>query len=338
MVPDHQEWLAAHRVSHLPVGHPMQALKYHEKTTVSVKHLIHSKLAGMEAARSHSPLRASSLLKKDYEFCPREHALLDLGQGFQKAEFVGTSLRHTFNHGRDTEKRIRNVYLRSDAVGQWKCRVCKFVRKEYGHCPDPNPCPKCGYKYHWEYIEPEFDHPKYGVQCHIDLLVKFPEKHKLHLTELKTMAPDEFKSLVAPLADHRQRTAFYLQAVAESGIELAQRIDTSEASIMYVSKAFGCKDTSLKDAGLKDMPFSPFKEFIIKRDDTLNATPLAKARVLKVWRDTKEGMPAGICSNGLTPRAQSCSSCKACYSGKYPATLTWLEKGKKRHSDKQLVE
>jgi hypothetical protein len=170
------------------------------------------------------------------------------------------------------------------------------------------------------------------------VLVKFPQKPKLHVTELKTMAPDEFKNLVAPLAEHRQRTVFYLQAVAQSGLELAQRIDTSEASVLYVSKAFGCKDTTLKENGIKDAPFSPFKEFVIKRDDSLNATPLARARVLKVWRDTKEGMPAGICSNGLTPRAQSCSTCGACYSGKHPGTLSWLEKGKPRHPGKTVVE
>jgi hypothetical protein len=316
----------------------MQALKYHEKPSVSVKFLIHAKLAGVEPPRSHSPLRASTLLKTGHEFCPREHALLDLGLGKQQGEFVGTSLRHTFNHGRDTEKRIRNVYLRDTAVGQWKCRVCKYTRSDYGHCPDPNPCPKCGYKFHWEYVEPEFDHPYYGVQVHLDVLVKFPQKPKLHVTELKTMAPDEFKNLVAPLAEHRQRTVFYLQAVAQSGLELAQRIDTSEASILYVSKAFGCKDTTLKENGIKDMPFSPFKEFVIKRDDTLNLTPLAKARVLKVWRDTQEGMPAGICSNGLTPRAKACSTCAACYSGQHQGTLTWLEKGKPRHAGKTVVE
>jgi hypothetical protein len=315
-------------------------LKHYEKPTVSVKHLLHSKLAGVEPPRKHSPLRASTLLKKGYEFCPREHALLDIGQGQMKGEFVGTSLRHTFNHGKDTEKRIRNVYLRNEAVGHWKCRVCKYVSPAFGHCPDPQPCPKCGYKFHWEYVEPEFDHPYYDVQCHIDLLVKFQQKPKLHLIELKTMAPDEFKDLVAPLADHRQRTAFYLQSVAESGLEMAQRIDSTESSILYVSKGYGCKDDTLKENGLKDMPMSPYKEFIIKRDDSLNEAALAKARVLKIWRENPnpQGMPGGICQSNTSPRAQKCSTCGACYSGKFPGTLTWSEKGKPRHPGKQLVE
>lgn len=310
-----------------------------EKAKVSVKLLLHSKLAGVEAARAHYPLRASTLLKKETEFCPREHALLDLGKGKQLNQFVGTSLRHTFNHGKDNEKRVRNVYLRKEAVGPWRCRVCKFESPLFGFCPDPAPCPKCGHKFHWEYVEPEFVHPESGVQCHVDLLLKFPQKPKLHLVELKTMAPDEFKTLVAPLAEHRIRTAFYLQAVASSTWEHAQRIDTTEASILYISKAFGCKDDSLRNQGIKDAPFSPFKEFIIKRDDALNTKSLARAKVLRVFREGgKVDMPAGICQNSMTPRAKACSSCVACFSGQYPSTTTWLENGKPRHDGKIVVE
>lgn len=320
----------------------LQILKQHvaEKPTVSVKLLLHSKLAGMEPARDHFPLRASTLLKTDYEFCPREHALLDLGHGKPQGMFVGTALRHTFNHGKDTEKRVRNVYLRKEAIGQWKCRVCKYVHPLFGHCPDPAPCPKCGYKFHWEYIEPEFIDPFTDVQGHIDLLVKFPAKPKLHLTELKTMAPDEFKNLVAPLSEHRMRTSLYLQLTARSTWEHSDRVDTTEASILYISKGYGCKDDTLKPAGIKDMPMSPYKEFIIKRDDSLTVKHMAKAKVLKLWREDKntQAMPAGICQNLMTPRAKACSSCQACYSGKFPSTLTWLENGKPRHQGKTVVE
>jgi hypothetical protein len=309
-----------------------------EKPKVSVKLLLHAKLAGVEPARTHFPLRASTLLKKDREFCPREHALLDMGLGKLHGEFVGTSLRHTFNHGKDTEKRVRNVYLRKEAVGLWKCRVCRHVHHIFGNCPDPAPCPKCGHKFHWEYVEPEFTDPDTMVQGHIDILLKFQQKPKLHMVELKTMAPDEFKTLAAPLAEHRQRTALYLQLTARSSWEHAQRVDTTEASILYISKGYGCKDNTLRDHGIKDMPMSPYKEFIIKRDDTLNVTALAKARVIKVWRDDKQGMPAGICQSSMTPRAKTCSSCAACFSGKYPSTMTWLEKGKPRHEGKTVVE
>ena len=310
-----------------------------EKAPVSVKHMIHRKLAGMEAPRPHRPLRASTLLKKGYEFCPREHALMDLGQSQIKAEFVGTSLRYTFDHGKDAEKRVRNVYLRQEAVGHWKCRVCKHVDPAFGHCPDPKPCPKCGYKFHWEYLEPEFDHAATEVQCHIDVLVKVPDRTKLHLLELKTMAGDEFKKLAAPLAEHKLRTNLYLQLIAQSDWEGTQRVDTSEASILYVSKAFGCKDEGLSIAKVKDAPFSPFKEFIIKRDDTLNEVTMARARVLKVWRDLPkpDGLPGGICQSTMDVRAKQCGACVACFSAKFPATLTWPESGVAKHPGKTLV-
>jgi hypothetical protein len=315
-------------------------IKQMEKPAVSVKHLIHRKLAGMEPARPHFPLRASTLLKSGYEFCPREHALMDLQQGAPKAQFVGTSLRYTFDHGKDAEKRVRNVYLRQEAIGHWKCRVCKHIDSAFGHCPDPKPCPKCGFKYHWEYMEPEFDHPTTAVQCHIDALIKFPEKPKLHLVELKTMAGDEFKKLMAPLAEHKLRTSLYLQMVAESEWEGKQRVDTSEASILYISKAFGCKDEDLAKHKVKDAPFSPFKEFNVKRDDKLNAKTMARARVLKIWRDTGsdvKALPAGICKSTMDPRAKQCPTCVSCYGGKFPGTLTWPENGTAKHPGKTLV-
>lgn len=314
-------------------------IKTMEKSGVSIKHMIHRKLAGMESPRPHRPLRASSLLKKGYEFCPREHALMDLGKSKVKADFVGTSLRYTFDHGKDAEKRIRNVYLRDTAIGHWKCRVCKHVDPSFGHCPDPKPCPLCGYKFHWEYLEPEFDHPPTEVQCHIDILVKVPERPKLVLVELKTMAGDEFKKLAAPLSEHKLRTILYLQLIAQSQWEGTQRVDTSEASILYVSKAFGCKDEGLAAANVRDAPFSPFKEFTIKRDDSLNERTMAKARVLKVWRDLPktDGLPGGVCKSIMEPRAKECAACSACFSGNFPATLTWPNAGTPQHAGKTIV-
>lgn len=310
-------------------------IKHLKKEAVSIKQTLHKRLAGWEEPRAHFPLRASDLLKKDSEFCPREHALLDMKVAVKKGSFVGTSLRMTFDHGKDTEERIRNKYLRDMAVGTWTCGVCDFPLPQFGKAPRCK-CPTCGWE-NWRYDEPAFSSASTGIHGHIDILLDVGST-KLRLVELKTMAPDEFKTLVAPLAEHKARTSLYLSLASESSWEPSKRVNTEEATILYVSKAFGIKDDSLRAAGIKDAAFSPFKEFTIKRDDTLITTPLAKARVLKIWRDNpKVGLPCGVCVNGLSKRAQGCSVVSACWSGSYPSVLTWPVAGEARHPGKKVV-
>lgn len=311
-------------------------LKTFAHPPVSVKNLIHAKLAGFEPPRPHFPLRASMLMSpRKGEFCPREHALLDVGAGTQKGDFVGTSLRITFDHGTDTERRIREKYLRHLAVGQWACGVCGYETPTHSHAPT-HKCPKCNWL-QWKYIEPRFEDKYTGISGGMDILLDVG-RPKLRIVELKTMSPDEFKDLKAPLAEHKFRTALYLHLADKSSSWISSRVDTTEANILYASKAFGIKDTSLASAGIKDAAFSPFKEYIAKPDLNLIRTSLNRARVLKVWRDDKAlGFPAGICTNGLTKRAQQCSTCASCWSGKFPSSLTWEEQGKPRHEGKKLV-
>jgi hypothetical protein len=313
----------------------LQILSSLKKPAVSIKHLLHQKLAGYDEPRPHFPLRASDLLSTRGEFCPREHSLLDLGHGTKKGMFVGTSLRYTFDHGKDTEKRIRNQYLRHIAVGQWRCIVCNYLQTNFTKAPTTK-CPQCKYE-RWEYEEPTFSSPYSGIQGHIDMCAEVGQP-KLKLIELKTMAPDEFKSLIAPLAEHRARTSLYLDLAAESTWLPSDRVNTNEAVILYASKAFGIKDDSLKAAGIKDAAFSPFKEFTIKRDPDINKTAVGKARVLKQWREDKKGMPCGVCANGLTKRAQGCATVGACFSGKFQSTLTWLVDGQPKHPGKTIVQ
>ncbi len=299
----------------------------------SVKNEIHRRLAGWESPRPHFPLRASDLMG-DQEFCPREHAFLDMKVGKKKASFVGTALRMTFNHGNFMEKQIRNNFLRDMVVGNWECPVCAVTHPTFGKVPQEN-CPKCHSP--WEYQEPRFPDAYTGISGGVDMLLDIGGP-KLLVVELKTIAPDNFKELLAPLAEHKFRTSLYLKLVEESKLPISASIDTTEARILYVTKSFGVKDTTLKELGIKDAPFSPFKEFTILRDDSLAETVLRKARVLQVWRETKQGMPCGICYNGLVKRAQECSAISGCFTGKHPSTLTWLKSDSTPyHPGKQVV-
>ena len=301
----------------------------------TLKNELHKRIAGWEDPRPHFPLRASDLLKSTAEFCPREHAFMDMEVAKKKGSFVGTSLRMTFNHGGFMERQIRNVYLRDIVVGNWECGICRNVHPTFGKAPTVV-CPKCGWGHKWEYQEPRFADEYTGVSGGIDMLLDVGQP-KLLIVEIKTMTPEDFKTLAAPLAEHKFRTSLYLKLAESSKWEASERVNTKESKILYVTKSFGFKDETLKAAGIKDAPFSPFKEFTIPRNDDILGTPLSKARVLKVWREDKKGMPCGICANGLTKRAQGCPAVGACFSGKYQSTLTWSEAGAPKHPGKTLV-
>lgn len=304
------------------------------KKQVSVKNLIHSRLAGWEKPRSHSKIHASDLMR-DLEFCPRELALLDLGKGKKRDQYIGTALRITFDHGRDVEYRIRNDWLRDIAVGTWKCGVCGTLHSTFGKVPT-NKCGTCSYE-RWEYEETRFSSEKTGVSGGIDLILDVGEP-KLRIVEIKTIDKDEFKKLQAPLAEHRFRTSLYLRLAEEESADFSERVNTKEANIIYVTKSFGFKDEELSKDGIKDSPFSPFKEFVVQRDDSLSAIPLAKAEVVTAWRaDQSVGMPCGVCVNGLSGRAQKCPVVSACFSGEYPQEVTWLEGTSPRHEGKKLL-
>ena len=301
----------------------------------TLKFELHKRIAGWEDPRPHFPLRASDLLKSTAEFCPREHAFMDLGVASKKGSFVGTSLRMTFNHGGFMERQIRDVYLRDIVVGEWECGICKHTHSTFGKAPKIK-CPSCGWGHKWEYKEPRFADDATGVSGGIDMLLDIGQP-KLLIVEIKTMTPEDFKTLAAPLAEHKFRTSLYLKLAESSKWEASDRVNTKESKILYVTKSFGFKDETLKEAGIKDAAFSPFKEFTILRNDDILSTPLAKAKVLKVWRDTKQGMPCGVCSNGLTKRAQGCSAISSCFSGKYQSTLTWYENGVAKHPGKTAI-
>ena len=304
------------------------------KKEPSIKLMVHKKLAGYEKARDDGEVHASDLMK-ELEFCPREWALRKQAGIKPKDQFIGTAMRITFTHGRDMEYRMRNEWLREHMVGRWECNVCGHEHTVFGKAPKIS-CPKCG-KNRWEYKETNFKSPTSGVTGGIDAIVDVgAEKHRI--LEIKSIDKDQFKELVAPLAEHKLRTTLYLRLAHESHLDESNKVNTQEAHILYVSKSFGFKDDSMKVAGISDAPFSPFKEYVVKRDDALVETYVQKAIVVKAFIDTPQvGMPCGVCSSGLEKRAQACSVLKQCWNGTSPSQITWMEKGKPKHLGKKLL-
>lgn len=307
---------------------------------VSIKHLVHKALAGMEDPRPHSTIHASDLFKSK-EFCPRERAFMDLGLAKAKPEFVGTALKMTFDHGRSMEYRFRNEWIRNLMVGYWKCGVCGNDHPSFGKAPKIN-CPKCGWGHQWEYDEVRPEDPESGVSGGVDGLLDVGMK-SLWMFELKSMDKDEFRKLAAPLAEHRVRTALYLYLMEKSEVQDLRRVNTKQGTVVYVSKSYGFKDDSLKEARISDAPFSAIKEFVVNRDDSLFEYELGKAKALNEWRKghkdgSMKGLPCGVCHNAFTQRAQHCSAAGPCFSGGHPSIITWKsKKGGPQHPGKPIV-
>jgi hypothetical protein len=304
------------------------------KKEYSIKNMIHKRLGGWEEARKSSHIHASDLMRES-SYCPREQYFINIGVAKKKDEFLGTAMRLTFAFGRHIEESITNDWLRDVVCGNWKCGVCSSVYPSFGKYPTVA-CSKCGYK-QWKYKETRFLSPVSGISGSVDAFIDVGDK-KLRLLEIKTIAPDAFKALQAPLAEHRFRTALYLKLVSESELVESERINTQEAHILYIMKAYGIADPSIKEAGISDSGFSPMKEFVIKRDDSLLTTNINKATVLHRCRqDPNLGVPKGVCNTAFEKRAQQCCANKPCFSGQYPGKFTWLEDGKKKHIDGILL-
>lgn len=282
------------------------------------KYVLHQQMRGWQPGRSHKVVHASSVTKGGTgEFCPREYAIRDVKEHKTPDEFLDTSHAMTFDIGRMVERRI--IERLSDAgaaITNWRCETCKWP---HDRCKRPQECVKCGCKM----LKPEeirLQSPISGISGGVDVFLQTGEP-LLRITEIKTMAPEEFKKLVAPLAEHKLRTALYLRLAAESDDPWKHRINLQQANVLYVSKGgFGTLDPSLQQLGLKDK-FSPFKEFVVSRDDSLTETLHQRSVRLKQFREGLKGMPVGICPTAFAKRAQACICTAACWSGEYPPSM-----------------
>lgn len=298
------------------------------KPTFSLKKILHENLAGWEEARPIVNIHASSLTNKDKSFCPREYALLDLTKKTQKGQYIGTSLRTTFNHGKDLQRRLNEDYLKDIMIGDWHCQNCGQI-KTFCTKPKESQCfTDSGINHIWVYDEPRPLSKESGVSGGVDALINIGQP-KYRIYELKTMAVDQFKTLKAPLAEHRLRTNLYMRLVAESEGEMKYRVDTKIAGVLYVCKGFGIKDDTLKEMGIKDAGFTPFKEYTVTRDDKGTQELCNRAKMVKQFREPKGKMPEGICPTSFCKRAKNCTVISECFSGKYPAQITWVGKEEK---------
>ena len=278
--------------------------------------MLMNSLGGFQPARSHDVVHASDATKPD--FCPRHWALLDLLNLEPKGMYVSTALQITFDVGRATADLLANKWAGNRVVGNWECTSCGGQRT-FTTKPGQG-CTHGWQRCNWQYREVNFTHQDSGMSGSIDLLLDLGAP-KLFVIEVKIIAVDEFETLKMPLAEHRIRTNLYMKLIDESNSPYAQRIDTMQARVLYISRGFGKKVPIVASKA----QVLPLKEYEVIRSDGGLSAIVGKAKQVKVFRETGK-MPSGICFTALDPIAKKCSTCAQCFSGKYPADQPQLSK------------
>lgn len=298
-----------------------------------IKDMLHARLGGAEPARSQKHIHSSDLTKQDNQwgtgYCPREVRLRQLLGKKRRDQFLQVPTEVTFANGRDQQKRLNEDWLRDVMWGMWQCKMCYEVI-EFGLAPTDGVCPnpECLSVDLMEYVEPRILDAVTGVGGGLDALVDVGKK-KLRIIEVKTMKADDFKDLQAPLSEHRVRTRLYLRLVAGSDQPWAKKVNTKIAHIVYIMRGHGVKQ--------EDGRISPFKEFVVERDDSEVQHYMGMAHALKLSRDTEELYPAGVCATQMCDRAKKCPVAKECFSSNYPGNITWLKTGDPVHTGDDIT-
>lgn len=276
------------------------------KPTQSVIGVLKLHLGGPRRGRSMKVLHASDVTKTD--FCPRRWAFFDLLEKEPPMDQVSTALDVTFQMGLEAERLLVEEWAGESVIGNWRCRYCgdqrSMVPNPGGHCKD-------GRKHWWQHrqlIVNEADPG--GIQGGIDALFNIGAP-QLVVTEIKTLNTKEFEDILVPMPEHRLRTILYLRILDESQHPFRDKINLTEARVVYISRGYGKLNPTWNE-------ILPFKEFIIKRHDPDLAEPLKRAAELKTFRQSGL-MPHGICATAFDKIAKNCSVCQVCFSGKYPA-------------------
>lgn len=288
----------------------------------SLKYRLHQHLSTMDTHRGTDTVHASELTKEG-GICPRFYAINSLVEGTLPDRSTTTSENATWEIGRLWQDKLVEYFSEIGiGISNWVCDNgnCRLLYK-YGRRPPE--CGQCGCT-SFTPKEPRFVSAKNGASCGTDMLAWF--EGAWEIVEIKTIDPTEFKKLVAPLAEHRLRTNFYLRIVSESTDPIAKQVNPKKARILYTTKGgYGVSDMEVRQWGMGEY-FSPFKEFEVTRDDKATNEMAARAKVAFDFRNGKHGMPSGLCDTAFDTRAKTCPRSKACFSGDFPAVHHWDKK------------
>lgn len=272
---------------------------------------LHTLMGGYDADRPYTRLHASDVTDQENEFCPRERGLLITTKAERNKRFISTETRTYFDVGEAYHDLIREKWGLRVSLGNWKCLSCDHIHEAM---KKPNSCHNCG-RHYFEYQEQRVRSKTTAISCGIDWQIDSPKLKQPTIVEIKSMAADEFKKLVAPFAEHRIRTKLYLYALNDAAHpEKVEHLNKDNAIIVYVSKGAPVEEEGesyVCGAGFEEKK-TPFKVFLIERDDGEIQPYLDKGIELKKYLNGGK-LPERICKTPKDPRATNCKMCDLCW-------------------------
>lgn len=274
---------------------------------------LHSALRNYADARSVSKIHMSDVTNPDRTFCPREFALCRQLDIPRKGRFIGAPLQATFDIGNAIHDLVRENWLGHLGLGHWRCVRCDF---EHKFTYRPAACKSCGQnKHRFEYVEVELKDPDTLVSGSLDFLTAFGRKTSYKVVEVKSIDKDQFKTLEAPMAEHRLRVQGYLELAKRSAKEVPIEIELTYGYVLYASKSYGFKTDGVQGAGFTDT-VSSFKEYRVDAAPEAIVPHLERALGVKEY-ETSGTLPGPICYAITETRAKQCSAAKHCFSQAY---------------------
>lgn len=249
-------------------------------------------------ARGTEYLHVSDLLTK----CIRRFAIIEQNKIAPPPQRLSLMDLLTFGVGEkihDVIKERATVGGPGHVWGNWSCR-CGGMRTTEPCIHDELPplarCDTCGDEYSVYHEVPMRD-DELKIVGTPDLLLYLRDFDAFFITELKSIAHNQWEELVRAKPEHVIQVLFYWYLMKKLGYRVADRV-----SIVYVTKGYIFKGV-------------PYKEFIIEPEPMLSRLDpyLEEAAALKAARENGGLPPRLKCVSDIAPDAKKCDVCSICF-------------------------
>ncbi len=242
-------------------------------------------------------LHLSAILKS---ICQRQVRFSDENPDKKVYDNVTGGHRVMWKLGRAVESHIRESYIKGvkgeGVYGVWECD-CRALSKTGFYDATWAECGRCRKKANTYKEFTVYDHEA-GVVGNPDFLIDIGGV--MYIVEIKSMNPEDYDALAAPLPDHIYQAAGYRRLMNGNDFDVAPQV-----IIVYCTKKFKFG--------------SPYKEFHVDVDkegfnNVLDGAWTVAAHVRESRR--KGTIPAErVCKNASSPMARNCPHVTDCMQG-----------------------
>jgi hypothetical protein len=222
----------------------------------------------------------------------------------------------TFAQGDAIHDVLKDVARRGDpgqVWGKWSCNCESLMHTEpccFDEIDQDEECPHCHTtvtKYH----EVSMFNEEHWIVGNPDMLQFLRVLQAYHITELKSISPDQYKELVRPKPEHVLQVVFYWWLMRALGYRL-----TNKCTIFYATKGWVFGGTA------------PYKSFLVdvqselhRLDDMLEDAKAHKRSIQSIIASTESKSkklpitlpPRVHCATKATKDAKNCEVCDICF-------------------------